>query len=119
MKHRACLIWFVIILSAFESMATQRQVELHQDYLTTRNGLPHNTVREILQDSKGFMWFGTLYGMGRYDGYNLKNCSNVPWSRFSISDMRVKYIKESPDGLLGVASGGDKISCYDPVRRCV
>ena len=117
MKHRACLIWLIIILFDFELMATQRQVELHQDYLTTRDGLPHNTVRDILQDSRGFIWFGTLNGMGRYDGYNLKNCSNVPWSEFPISDMRVKHIKESSDGLLWVASSGDKISCYDPERN--
>ncbi len=36
-------------------------------------GLPHNTVNAIAQDSKGFMWFGTRNGLCRYDGYTLKH----------------------------------------------
>lgn len=37
--------------------------------LTTEQGLSHNAVRCILQDSQGFMWFGTQNGLNRYDGY--------------------------------------------------
>lgn len=31
-------------------------------------GLPHSSVYSILQDKKGFMWFGTADGLCRYDG---------------------------------------------------
>ncbi|UOE47452.1 response regulator [Mucilaginibacter sp. SMC90] len=37
------------------------------------NGLSHNTVYTILQDAKGFLWFGTREGLNRYDGYTVKN----------------------------------------------
>ncbi len=40
--------------------------------LTRENGLGHNQVECIFQDSDGFMWFGTRNGLTRYDGYELK-----------------------------------------------
>lgn len=33
--------------------------------------LPSNSVQRVYQDSEGFMWFGTLDGLCRYDGYQL------------------------------------------------
>lgn len=35
-------------------------------------GLPSNSVYDIFQDSKGFMWFATGKGICRYDGSNFK-----------------------------------------------
>src|SRR5215471_17036158 len=37
--------------------------------LTRAQGLAHPTVRSVLQDRRGFMWFGTNAGLNRYDGY--------------------------------------------------
>lgn len=36
------------------------------------SGLPSNSVYDIFQDSKGFMWFATGKGLCRYDGNNTK-----------------------------------------------
>lgn len=36
------------------------------------NGLSQNTVNAILQDKKGYMWFGTKDGLNRYDGRNFR-----------------------------------------------
>lgn len=40
--------------------------------LSIENGLSNRFVRSIVQDTKGFMWFGTKNGLNRYDGYNFK-----------------------------------------------
>ena len=36
------------------------------------SGLPSNSIYDIFQDSKGFMWFATGKGLCRYDGNNTK-----------------------------------------------
>lgn len=44
--------------------------DLMFDRLSIENGLSQITVHAILQDSKGFLWFGTEDGLNRYDGYD-------------------------------------------------
>ncbi len=39
---------------------------------TTQDGLADNNIHCIIQDSRGFMWFGSEEGLHRYDGNNLK-----------------------------------------------
>ena len=45
-------------------------------YLGIEQGLSNNTVTSIHKDSFGFMWFGTLDGLNRYDGYNFLKFRN-------------------------------------------
>ena len=39
---------------------------------TEREGLPNQSVSSCLEDSKGYMWFGTQGGITCYDGYDFK-----------------------------------------------
>lgn len=41
-------------------------------HYTTENGLPSNCVRDVVQDSDGFMWFATDGGVVRFDGISTK-----------------------------------------------
>lgn len=40
-------------------------------HISSDDGLTQNNVKSIVQDAKGFMWFGTKNGLNRYDGYRL------------------------------------------------
>jgi ligand-binding sensor domain-containing protein len=40
---------------------------------TTADGLAHDSVNEIVRDSRGFLWFCTGEGLSRFDGYEFKN----------------------------------------------
>lgn len=35
---------------------------------TSADGLASNSVRTVTQDQQGYLWFGTLYGLHRFDG---------------------------------------------------
>jgi len=40
---------------------------------TTAEGLAHNHINRIRQDSRGYLWFCTDGGLSRFDGYRFKN----------------------------------------------
>ena len=63
---------FLFILSLF--LATNFCVAQNPYYINIdkSSGLPANSVYDVFQDKKGFMWFATDKGLCRYDGTNFK-----------------------------------------------
>jgi Two component regulator propeller len=55
--------------------------------LSTNEGLSQTKVSQIVQDDQGFMWFGTQYGLDRFDGYNFKVFAHDP--RDLVATLRV------------------------------
>ena len=50
------------------------------DHWTADNGLPQNSVRDIVQTRDGYLWLATLDGLVRFDGvrFTVFNKSNSP-----------------------------------------
>ena len=44
----------------------------------------------IMQDSYGFIWIGAQEGLIRYDGYNFKRYTNIPFDSTSLSNNWVR-----------------------------
>lgn len=63
---------FVLIWILTLQMPNVFSQEYSFELLDTKSGLSQNDVNCILQDSKGFMWFGTNDGLNRYDGLNFE-----------------------------------------------
>jgi ligand-binding sensor domain-containing protein/signal transduction histidine kinase len=77
-------------------------------------GLSQNSVNVTLQDSQGFMWFGTQDGLNRYDGYTFtiyRPNVDVP---DSISDRWVTALVEDEDGNLWVGTRQGGVNRFDP-----
>ena len=58
----------------------------------TRDGLPNSSVASIVQDDKGFLWFGTQGGLVRYDGYSFKLFENEPFETNTLSHTQVQTL---------------------------
>ncbi len=61
-------IIYILIISFFW-FTTLSQVEINY---TVKDGLPSNSIYQISQDNKGFMWFATNRGVAKFDGINFK-----------------------------------------------
>lgn len=73
----------------------------------TQQGLPHNAVRSIMQDSRGFIWVGTRGGLSRFDGYNFKVCGNKNDKFNNIGNNVINTLAEDRNGIIyvGTAKG--------------
>ena len=60
-------VYLVLFFLLFCSKAFAFDV-LNITTITDRNGLSQNTIRCMMQDSRGFMWMGTINGLNRYNG---------------------------------------------------
>ena len=76
-------------------------------------GLPHTTVRTILQDRKGFMWFGTDDGLVRYDGHGYSVFK--PDMGFDAGNpYTVVTMFEDAQGILWIGTGKNGLNRFDP-----
>ena len=81
------------------------QIAPKMEVLTTEIGLPTREIKEIIQDSQGFMWFGTTQGIMRYDGYRYKIYNSKAGNPLYIPSERITgaMIFKSPDLLWFIA----------------
>ncbi len=116
-RHRPGFIFPVLFLWMFLSGADPVYAfnyKLSFEHISIRSGLSQNTVTSILQDSRGFLWFGTQYGLNRYDGYTFEKFKTTPWNTNSISDNYVNTIIEDRKGMLWVGTRSGGLNRFDP-----
>lgn len=69
----------------------------------------------MAQDSMGFIWFGTMGGLCRYDGYGFKTFIQIQRVPSSLPSNNIKCIEVLPDNtiLIGTSNG---LAVYNPVH---
>ncbi|MFN8206508.1 MAG: two-component regulator propeller domain-containing protein [Bacteroidales bacterium] len=104
MSHRANLL---IVSVLFLSPLVFGQ-KLHFRNYTIKEGLPQNTVANIIQDSKGYLWLATQVGAARFDGKNFQNFSTAQ----GLPDNSVNQLFEDSQGRIWIATNGGVASFY-------
>lgn len=72
----------VALVCLAESLSTARAAD--GEYLiknwTTADGIPHNTVRSVIESRDGYLWIGTANGLARFDGvrFQVFDAANTP-----------------------------------------
>ena len=89
--------------------------------MTTADGVANNSICYIFQDSKGFIWMGTLNGLSRYDGNSFVTFLPEGESdngRISLSTNHARTISEDQNGFLWIETSGEFFNCYDLKKNC-
>lgn len=107
-----CFLMFALLMMV-DIHVSADDTDFGVESITTRNGLSNNTIRDILQDKMGYMWFCTPNGLNCYDGTMLKKYSSAGMEGQRLTDTRTRRISEDEQGYLWVSSMSDQFSCYD------
>ncbi|WP_428330412.1 two-component regulator propeller domain-containing protein [Mucilaginibacter sp.] len=113
-KCKILLLSLLLILSGGVLRAQNNQFQF--SHLDINNGLSHNDVTSILKDNKGFMWFGTLSGLNRYDGYKFKVFKHSTSDSTSLDDDYIVSITTGPNNKLWVETRNG-FNIYDPATE--
>ena len=70
--------------------------------LSTAQGLSQTQANQIVEDDQGFIWFGTQYGLDRYDGYEFKVFTHDPARENSLSCVYIHSLFKDRSGSLWV-----------------
>lgn len=82
------------LLFAFSALwICMGQASLFRNY-QQEDGLSHNSVWTVLQDSEGFLWFGTNDGLNRFDGKEFKIYRKLANDPFSLGHNFIHSLKE-------------------------
>jgi|GEM_PF-555747 len=99
---RIIILFLILTLNIYVQSASSPAFRF--EHLSTQNGLSHNSVIEILQDRQGFMWFGTLNGLDRYDGYSFAAYRPIAGDTTSLCHNVINALFEDSRGILWIGT---------------
>ena len=90
--------------------------ELYFSKISGDDGLSESNVKSIVQDSYGFIWFGTKNGLDRYDGKQIKTF-NIYDPITGRNDRNVAVLLEDDNKILWVGTDTG-VFTFDPTTEC-
>lgn len=76
-------VWLLLFISGYA------QQPVFRNY-TANDGLPSSEIYSVIQDKKGYMWFGTDRGLVKFDGYTFRTFTTAD----GLADNTVFYLYE-------------------------
>jgi len=114
MKQLLTLLLLVCSLAADAGKTAIPDMKFRR--LDTRDGLSNAQLNCLFQDSKGYVWIGTSYGLNRYDGYRFRTFYSNAHDTLTLRSNYVDMIWEDIDGKLWLKQGMN-YSLFDPVTE--
>src|SRR5690349_8795717 len=87
---KSTLLLLLLLLSVNAASAITDTISYARQRFTDENGLPQNSVKNIVPDKASFIWLATENGMVRYEGGNHFRIFNK--NELNIASSRISYI---------------------------
>jgi signal transduction histidine kinase/ligand-binding sensor domain-containing protein len=106
--------WFltviILLLSVKLSMAQPNYVNgFAVQHFTDENGLPQNSINDLLFDKEGYLWLATQVGLVRFDGHSFK--SYYPGDK-PIMESNIVSLGRNENGTLFFQTLDHYLYCY-------
>ena len=111
MFKKTLYIFILLLCFCGLEVLCQSKTLIPKQNLTISDGLAHNGVTSILEDSRGFLWVGTYDGLNRYDGYDLKVYKNT-LDRDVLVSNRIRSLAEDDKSNIWIGTD-EGISMYN------
>lgn len=107
----------IFLLFSFSYLGLNAQYyRMRFDHLSVTEGLSQSSVRSIAQDKHGFMWFATLDGLDKFDGYEIKTYySGYQKGELPDNIINVTYATNDNENQLWIGTADHGICLYDAV----
>ncbi|MCP4151843.1 MAG: response regulator [bacterium] len=107
-----CLLFTLGVASSVTLSAQEHHIHFRR--IGLEDGLSQITVKTIIQDKEGYMWFGTQDGLNKYDGYQFTTYFQDPDDPKTLSNNFISQLSEDNSGNIWIATWGYGLDKYDP-----
>jgi diguanylate cyclase (GGDEF)-like protein len=112
LRHAAIAIASIAIALLARAIDPGREISQYgNESWTVEKGLPHGTVRSILETSDGYVWMATYEGLARFNGYEFAvfDGANTP----AIANSSATALLEGSDRTLWIGTNGGLVRYRD------
>lgn len=104
--------YLTILLCSLYALLGMAQNNMQVVHYSTKEGLPHDIVYCSLKSEDSFLWFGTWFGLSRFDGSRFANYSDAYISSSDQPPRKVEWLAEDALGNLWIKTLDWKLSVF-------
>lgn len=114
LSPKTCCLLLLLLSATVYRLVAQDAAAFSVTHYGETDGLRSNKITAMLQDSRGYCWFGTANGLYRYDGYQFKVYRRTKDDANSLAGNAVTKLAEDRQGKIWIGLVRAGLSCYDP-----
>lgn len=114
MKPGRILICAILATLSTNALSTEITKGMRFSNLNIKNGLSHNFVCDICQDTLGTVWFASPDGLNRFDGNSISTYRHIRGDATSIQSNSIHKIRKDSENNLWICSSNG-LSKYNDV----
>ncbi len=110
-RAAAAALILAVLTTATPAAYSERNLRFNR--LSLEQGLSQGSIYALIQDSRGFMWFGTEDGVNRYDGYEITIYKHDADDPGSLSHSFVWALQEDRQGNVWIGTNGGGVDRWN------
>ncbi|MGL5318356.1 MAG: two-component regulator propeller domain-containing protein [Bacteroidales bacterium] len=109
------LIFTILIICLGANLSALENGQIRFNPINDKTGMSHNGIISVFQDHEGCMWFGSRYGLNRYDGFEITSFHKGQYKE-SLSGNTISDIFEDHSKNMWIVTN-EGITLYSPTQK--